>query len=122
MNFDFNEAVVAHVVWKARLADYVAGKRQDALEQTAVARDDACALGAWLHGDGKRFLSTPKFRQLLDQHARFHRCASVVVDAFEHGGRPAAEALMGWSSEYSNASCELLGLLGDLRTVVEKTR
>lgn len=121
MNFD--EAITAHVTWKIRLLGYVGGlPTAEKLDSLEVARDDACALGKWLHGEGQRFAALPKFSKVVDEHARFHRCAAEVIQACDRGDRKGAEALVAWNSQYAATSNELVGLIGDLRAAVEKHR
>ncbi|MFA5530831.1 MAG: CZB domain-containing protein [Thiohalomonadaceae bacterium] len=83
---DFFTAIEAHVRWKIRLEAYIAGTSEEKLDPDTVARDDQCALGKWIHSSGgARFGSHPKFPELRDIHAQFHRCAGEVIRAIDRG-------------------------------------
>lgn len=90
---DFDKMVAAHLAWRDRLQAYVEG-RGDKLEHAVVCRDDACALGKWIHGPGKSFGREREYAQLLDQHAQFHLCAGEVVKAVDDGKKELAEHLI----------------------------
>ena len=87
------DAIAAHSAWKLRLRQFVDG-RGDKLESKTVARDDACALGQWLHGDGQCHAARPEFAKLLKEHAQFHKTAGDVVRAIEMGNKSRAESLL----------------------------
>lgn len=83
---DFFTAIEAHVRWKIRLEAYIAGSSDEKLDPDVVGRDDQCALGKWIHSSGGvRFGSHPKFPELRDIHAQFHRCAGEVIRAIDRG-------------------------------------
>lgn len=90
---DFDKMVAAHLAWRDRRQAYVEG-RGDKLEQAVVCRDDACALGKWIHGPGKTFAREREYDHLLDQHAQFHTCAGEVVKAVDEGKKELAEHLI----------------------------
>ncbi|MEZ5456567.1 MAG: methyl-accepting chemotaxis protein [Lysobacteraceae bacterium] len=90
---DFDKMVAAHLAWRDRLQSYVEG-RGDKLEHAVVCRDDACALGKWIHGPGKTFAREREYDHLLDQHAQFHACAGEVVKAVDDGKKELAEHLI----------------------------
>lgn len=86
---DMKVALDAHAAWKARLEAQIHGDAGEALNVATVAADRNCALGEWIHGDGKRqFSSYPEYEQLRKAHADFHLCAgSILSDA--HAGKTA---------------------------------
>lgn len=83
---DMKAAIEAHMAWKTRLEAQIRGDAGETLEVGVVAADGNCALGKWIHGDGKaQFGHVPEFEQLRAVHAEFHLCAgSILADA--HGG------------------------------------
>lgn len=111
---DGNTAIDAHVKWKERLQDHIAGRGTENLTVGAVARDDLCALGVWLNGDGKaHYGHLPGFEPLCQAHARFHRCAGDVVAAAAKGQK--AEALhMLEEGAYAQASDDVTTALVEL--------
>jgi len=100
---DFNGAIDAHQRWKRRLTAFLAG-RGEALDANAVARDDQCALGCWIYGDGKRCAGEHDFEHLRGLHARFHKSAAQVIRCHERGDTDAADTLL--NNEFSSLSDE----------------
>ncbi|PKO38101.1 MAG: diguanylate cyclase [Betaproteobacteria bacterium HGW-Betaproteobacteria-6] len=109
---DFNGAIAAHGKWKQRLLDYVAGGGEQ-LDPALVGRDDQCALGCWIHGDGRTLSSNAKYTELKDEHAGFHRCAAEVIRTQLAGNVDGARAQI--SGEFSNRSARVIGLLESMR-------
>ena len=107
-------AVDAHREWTARLDVCVSTGHCDA-DESYVERDDACALGRWLHTMPAEARADGHYLAVVAMHARFHRAAAGVV-RLVHAGRVAdARAAMGPEGEYASASGELVGLLEDWR-------
>ena len=50
MNVD--EAIAVHVEWKEKLTQYL-NQPDGSLDALAIAADDRCPLGQWLHGEGR---------------------------------------------------------------------
>ncbi|NML29181.1 methyl-accepting chemotaxis protein, partial [Zoogloea dura] len=90
---DFDGVIQAHMGWKFKLRNYLAGQGES-LDPAVVSRDDKCVLGCWIHGDGKRYASEPGFEKLRDKHADFHRCAGAVIQAKLSGDAVGAEHLL----------------------------
>ncbi len=98
------DAIDAHFAWKARLAAQISGTNSETLEIGVIASDDRCALGKWIHSEGKKMYGNlPEFAELLRQHAQFHLNAGIVLfEAHNNGNESAARMLHG--SEFRNAS------------------
>ncbi|MBL8430320.1 MAG: MCP four helix bundle domain-containing protein [Dechloromonas sp.] len=109
---DFDGAISAHGKWKQRLLDYVAGGGEQ-LDPVVVGRDDQCALGCWIHGDGRALRGNAKYTELKGEHAGFHRCAADVIRTQLAGNTEGA--LEQISGEFSNRSQRVIGLLEGLR-------
>jgi methyl-accepting chemotaxis protein len=90
---DFDGVIQAHMGWKHKLRNYLAGEGE-ALDPAVVSRDDKCVLGCWVHGEGKRYAGDPGFIQLRSKHADFHRCAGAVIRAKQAGDSAGAERLL----------------------------
>jgi len=91
---DLDAMVRGHQAWKQRLFDHIAA-RGERVDAAVAARDDACALGKWIHGDGgKRFGGLSEFVALRASHAAFHACAGGVARCTDEGRRAEAEALL----------------------------
>ena len=101
---NMKDAIDAHVAWKTRLAAQLSGAGSEALEVGVVASDDRCALGKWIHSDGKKmFGHLPEFAELRCQHAQFHLNAGNVLLAAHNDGYEAADKML-HGSEFRHAS------------------
>lgn len=101
MNFD--EAIHKHAEWKMKLRSAIS--KQEQLDAATIAKDNCCALGNWLHGDGKlKFGAKPEFRAVLDLHKAFHAEAGKVSQLINAKNYPEAEKALGANTPYSNAS------------------
>lgn len=109
---DFDGAIAAHGKWKQRLLDYVAGGGER-LDPAVVGRDDQCALGCWIHGDGRALRGNAGYTELKAEHAGFHRCAADVIRTQLAGNSDGARAQI--SGEFSQRSERVIGLLESMR-------
>jgi hypothetical protein len=111
---DGNTAIDAHVKWKERLQDRIVGRSQEKLTVETVSRDDLCALGVWLKGEGRgHYGALPGFEPLCRIHSRFHRCAGDVL-ATAGKGRADEALQMLEEGEYALASDEVTAALVEL--------
>lgn len=114
---NFFEAVEAHVAWKQRLVSYLQGASQEKLEPHVICADNRCTLGKWIHGSGKaRFSEIPLFRQLTDEHAKFHYHAAQVVEAHQAANPALAEKLL--SEDFARQSKKTVDCLTRLHAQV----
>ena len=108
--FDFDTAIAAHRDWRVKLRQAIS--EQGKLDAETICRDDQCALGRWLHGDGGRqWGSRPTFVALLDKHAEFHQVAGDVARRINGGDYGQAERLIGSGSRFALVSTEVSTLL-----------
>jgi len=110
---DFDGAISAHGKWKQRLLDYVAGGGEQ-LDPAVVGRDDQCALGCWIHGDGRALRGNAQYTELKGEHAGFHRCAAEVIRTQLAGNTEGALAQI--SGEFSKRSSRVIDLLESMRS------
>lgn len=109
MNFD--EAIRAHGEWKFKLADYVR-KPDRSLDAGKVGRDDACALGQWIHGEAAvRFVKSAELAKLRTEHARFHEVAAAIVKRADAGEKLAADVAIGAASPFADASLRVVSAI-----------
>ncbi|MEZ5646424.1 MAG: methyl-accepting chemotaxis protein [Burkholderiaceae bacterium] len=66
----------AHRQWKVKLRDAI--ENRETVDVATLSRDDCCALGKWLHGDGQRLAARASFSELVDRHRHFHQVAAGV--------------------------------------------
>ena len=72
------DAVAAHMQWKTKLR--MAVRHNETLDVSVVSRDDRCALGQWLHGEGQQcWGKRPAFVELVRKHAQFHEQVGAVA-------------------------------------------
>jgi chemoreceptor zinc-binding protein len=115
---NFFEAVEAHLAWKRRLDEFLAGRSDEDLKPEVICQDNRCVLGKWIHGPGKTRLGEyPLFRQLIDEHSRFHYHASKVVEAHQAGDQARAAKLL--QEEFARQSKRTVACLAKLHAEVE---
>ena len=84
------------------------------LDPAMVGRDDQCALGCWIHGDGRALLrGNANCAELKGEHAGFHRCAAEVIRAQLAGNTEGAREQI--AGEFNHRSARVIGLLEKLR-------
>ena len=110
---DFDGAIAAHGKWKQRLLDYVAGDGEQ-LDPAVVGRDDQCALGCWIHGDGRALRGNALYSDLKLEHAGFHRCAAEVIRTRMSGDDDGAREQI--AGEFSNRSKRVIDLLESMQS------
>jgi hypothetical protein len=110
---DFYAAIQAHVMWRVRLEAYVSGKSTEKLNPDVVCRDDRCALGEWIYGaGGKHYGAHPKFPDLKQDHACFHKYAGEVIRAVDAGNETKARELL--KGDYATCSQKVKANLAKL--------
>jgi methyl-accepting chemotaxis protein len=109
---DFNGAIIVHRNWKRRLLEFVGGKGET-LDPSVVGREDKCALGCWIHGDGLSLQGSPLYGSLKNEHIDFHRCAADVLRQHLGGDSRSARATI--VGEFSERSNKIIGLLEALQ-------
>lgn len=111
---DFYAAIQAHVLWRVRLEAYINGTGGEKLNADLVSHDHNCALGEWIHGPGGKVYGThPRFPELQEAHACFHRQAGEVIRCADSGeGDKARELLRGNYSACSQKVKANLAKLG----------
>jgi hypothetical protein len=114
--FDFDDVIVAHQSWKTKLRNAIR-EPQDAaaLNTEEIRRDDACALGKWIHGSGTAYKSDREYNQLLDRHADFHRCAADVVHHCQEGDLADARAIL--NDRFLPLSEQVVGLIRQMKKI-----
>lgn len=111
MNFD--DAISAHIKWKARLSRFIDGTGAERLDSATVCKDNLCDLGKWIYGEGAKYNAVPHYTDLVAKHANFHRCAADVVRKVEANERPAARAML--TGEFSVASKETVTAIMEMK-------
>ncbi|MFP5519879.1 MAG: methyl-accepting chemotaxis protein [Bdellovibrionia bacterium] len=99
-NFNFEDAVQAHLKWKGRLRNFISGMSDEKLQSQHVCKDNNCALGKWIYGEGKNYSSLSSYAVLRSEHANFHVAAGEVLKAFEGGDVMTANRLLAEGSKF----------------------
>jgi hypothetical protein len=99
---DWMEIIGAHVMWKQRLASFLAGESTEDLDPETMRLDDRCGLGQWLYGEGTAMSELPRYEEVRGLHAQFHQYAADVVNLHLAGNSAEAEKLL--QGDYSKLS------------------
>ena len=111
---DFDAAIGVHADWKDKLRNYLR-KPDGSIDAATLGKDDACALGKWIHQQRGDCAGHPLFKQLKQAHAEFHRCAADIAKRAHSGEKLAAEAVLGTSSPYVRSSGAVVQLLTTMK-------
>jgi hypothetical protein len=102
-DLDFLKWIKAHRDWRARLIAYISGTSEEELDEHEICRDDRCALGHWIHGNGTRYYGDVEvFQQLKAHHADFHTSAGMVVAMYKQAGMQAARKALNQEFDLSS--------------------
>lgn len=88
-NFDFEDAKQKHRSWNVKLENLFSGLETD-INHDAARRNDKCALGKWLLGDGKKYENLPEMQQLIEVHTEMHHEVGKSLDALDLGDKETA--------------------------------
>jgi hypothetical protein len=91
---DLDHAIEAHRQWKVRLRMFINGTSAERLDPAAVAKDNQCDLGKWIHGPATAYASRPCYVALKGAHAEFHASAARVVTKAVAGDTAGAEGVL----------------------------
>ncbi|MBU1237229.1 MAG: CZB domain-containing protein [Gammaproteobacteria bacterium] len=111
---DGKTAIDAHMKWKERLQDFVAGRSTESLDEFSVAREDLCSLGKWINNEGaETFRDNPNFHNLRSAHRKFHEAAGHIVSLASTGQADVAMQLLE-DGDYAQASDDVTAALVDM--------
>lgn len=114
-SIDLDSAAKAHSEWKLKLRNAATSHKQ--VDAEAIACDDRCVLGQWLHGAGRpQYSHLPPFRTLVERHAYFHHEAGQVARTINQGQREQALHMLGAGTAFAKASNEVGVAIKQLRT------
>jgi|GEM_PF-42307 len=115
-DFSFEDAKQAHIKWKTRLVDYIAGRSKEHLEVEKVCRDDQCPLGHWIYGPALKHAHTPQYKELKVAHAEFHSSVGEIVRSVQNSNVEGARHLLG--GVFSKTSKRTIKAIDDVATTV----
>lgn len=91
MDVDFHELRTMHAQWRIRLNKFLTGQENLTLEQAGTHRD--CALGKWIHSDGRaRFGDLKEMLELAKLHRDMHDAVIATIRAKQGGDDAGANA------------------------------
>ena len=100
---DLSKAIEKHSEWKIKFRTAISA--HETMDAATIGRDDACELGKWLHGDGKREHGTlASHRDCVAKHAQFHREAGKVAQLINAQKFDEATTALGAATPYGQAS------------------
>ena len=103
---DVDVFIDAHRQWKVKLRDAI--ENRDKVDVAALSRDDCCALGKWIYGDGQRLSARSGFVDLIERHQRFHRVAGSVAAMVNQRHFRQAEDALAPGTPFSQATSEVV--------------
>ena len=111
---DLTQAIEAHSEWKVKFRTAIA--KNETLDVAAIAADDGCTLGAWLHGEGKsRFAHLGSYVACVASHAAFHKEAAKVAQRVNSKQFSEAEGMLRTGSPFAQASTAVGAAIVHLR-------
>ena len=100
---DLNTAIQKHAEWKFKFRNAIFSG--DPLDAAAIAKDNNCEMGKWLHGDAKALYgTTAAYSSCVESHAAFHVEASKVAAVINSKLKDKAEKMLSNGSPFSEAS------------------
>jgi methyl-accepting chemotaxis protein len=113
----FDDAIAAHIKWKSRLSQFIDGTGTEKIDANEACKDNACALGKWIYGEGAGHKSATHYGDLVAKHANFHRIAGEIVKKVDSHDKTGAAAML--AGEFSAAAKETVTSIMDLKNEIE---
>lgn len=101
----FDDAIAAHSQWKVKLRMYISGTGEKH-DPNVVCKDNLCALGKWIYGEGAKYKTDPLFEPLRISHAEFHKVAAEVIRKVDAKDKTGAETLL--NGQYTTVSSQVV--------------
>jgi len=113
----FDDAIAAHIKWKLRLVQFIDGTSTEKLDKATVCKDNLCALGKWIYGDGEKYKNAAHYGDLLTKHANFHRCAGEVVAKVDSNDKVGAKSIL--AGEFAVSAKETVTAIMNMKKEIE---
>ena len=110
---DVDAIIDAHRQWKVKLRQAIEDRSQ--VDTATLSRDDCCALGKWIYGDGQRLAERPTFSTLVGRHAHFHRVAGQVGELINQRRMREAEDALAPGTAFAQATSEVVSTLSSAK-------
>lgn len=113
-SFSLGDSIASHTQVKIMLRNAVINNKK--LDAQTLRRDDACALGHWIHGEGQhKHGNRPAFGVLQGKHKDFHRSAGMVADAVNAGQTDKVQRMLSNESDFNHATHDVVTAIQNLR-------
>ena len=99
---DVDVYIDAHRQWKVKLRDAIENREE--VDAATLSRDDCCALGKWIYGEGQRLGGRETFTQLIERHKHFHQVAGGVAEQINQRRYREAEDALAPGTPFSAAT------------------
>jgi methyl-accepting chemotaxis protein len=100
---DLDQAVQKHAEWKVKFRTAIS--KREKLDAASIAKDNACDVGKWLHGDAKsQYAGFNSLKECLAKHAAFHAEAGKVALAINAKKYSEAETMLAAGTPFAAAS------------------
>lgn len=99
----------AHRQWKVKLRQAI--EERTIVDVETLSRDDCCALGKWIYGDGKRLSQRPNFVELVGRHRHFHKVAGEIGTLINQKRMREAEDSLAPGTMFAKATADVVSTL-----------
>ena len=106
---DVDAIIDAHRQWKVKLRQAI--EERSTVDVTTLSRDDCCALGKWIYGDGQRLAQRPNFVELVGRHQHFHSVAGGIGELINQKRMREAEDALAPGTVFAQATAEVVSTL-----------
>jgi methyl-accepting chemotaxis protein len=113
----FDDAIAAHIEWRFRLNQFIDGTGTEHIDSSTVCKDNLCALGKWIYGEGVTHRDAKHYADLVAKHANFHRCAGDIVKKVDSHDKAGAVSIL--NGEFSISAKETVTAIMDLKKEIE---
>ncbi|MDM7463455.1 MAG: methyl-accepting chemotaxis protein [Tepidimonas taiwanensis] len=113
---DVDSIIDAHRQWKVKLRDAI--ENRATVDVQTLRRDDCCALGKWIYGEGQqRFGGQPRFAELIERHKHFHQVAADVGEQINQRRYREAEDAIAPGTAFSQATRAVVQVLSAAKRI-----
>lgn len=106
---DVDAIIDAHRQWKVKLRQAI--EDRSTVDVETLSRDDCCALGKWIYGDGQRLAQRPNFVELVGRHEHFHSVAGSIGELINQKRMREAEDALAPGTVFSQATAAVVSTL-----------
>jgi len=94
---DLDQAISAHEQWTFKFRDAISAN--SAMDVETISKDNCCAFGKWLYGEGRTMHGNLNgFSELVGKHAEFHKQAGKVAMAINEKNHREAQDMIDYAS------------------------